>query len=219
MTTATIPAPATGSVPTSSRRGRRAAAARAASGESLLHYLAVSLSASLLVLILAIAAAVIGVPALVGGTAMTVLTQSMEPNLPPGTLVVIRPTPVDEIEVGDVITYQIRSGEAAVVSHRVISKTYAEGELTFLTQGDNNDAADPDPVQPLQIRGTLWYSLPLLGWVNNVLNGANRPIVIGVAAGALFVYAAGMVFAAGRDRRRTSASADAPRSTPAEGGV
>lgn len=219
MTTATIPAPATGSVPTASRRGRRAAAARAASGESLLHYLAVSLSASLLVLILAIAAAVIGVPALVGGTAMTVLTQSMEPNLPPGTLVVIRPTPVDEIEVGDVITYQIRSGEAAVVSHRVISKTYAEGELTFLTQGDNNDAADPDPVQPLQIRGTLWYSLPLLGWVNNVLNGANRPIVIGVAAGALFVYAAGMVFAAGRDRRRTSASADAPRSTPAEGGV
>jgi signal peptidase len=139
---------------------------------------------------------------------MTVLTQSMEPNLPPGTLVVIRPTPVDEIEVGDVITYQIHSGEAAVVSHRVISKTYAEGEVTFLTQGDNNDAPDPDPVQPLQIRGTLWYSLPLLGWVNNVLNGANRPIVIGAAAGGLFLYAVGMVFAAGRERRRRAAPAD-----------
>jgi signal peptidase len=208
MSTATVPTLATGSLATVSRRVRRGAAARARAGESLLHYLAVSLSAALLVLILAIAAAVIGVPALVGGTAMTVLTQSMEPNLPPGTLVVIRPTPVDEIKVGDVITYQIHSGEAAVVSHRVISKTYAEGEVSFLTQGDNNDAPDPDPVQPLQIRGTLWYSLPLLGWVNNILNGSNRPIVIGAAAGVLFLYAAGMVFAAGRDRRRSAAPAD-----------
>jgi signal peptidase len=209
MSTATVPTLATGSLSTVSRRLRRGDAARARAGESLLHYLAVSLSAALLVLILAIAAAVIGVPALVGGSAMTVLTQSMEPNLPPGTLVVIRPTPVDEIEVGDVITYQIRSGEAAVVSHRVISKTYAEGEVSFLTQGDNNDAPDPDAVQPLQIRGTLWYSLPMLGWVNNVFNGANRALVIGAAAGVLFLYAAGMVFTSIRERRRAAAAAAA----------
>ena len=207
MTTATLPdlSTATGTVVT--RRVTRAAAERARAGESLLHYLSVALSAAVLMLVLGVAAAVIGIPALVGGTAMTVLTQSMEPKLPPGSLVVIRPTPVDEIEVGDVITYQISSGEAAVVSHRVISKTYAEGELTFLTQGDNNDAADPEPVQPVQIRGTLWYALPGLGYVNNVLNGANRPIVIAVVSGGLFLYAAGMVLGSIRDRRRRSTAA------------
>jgi signal peptidase len=165
------------------------------------------MSASILVLLLGVAVAVVGMPFAVGGSAMTVLTQSMEPGLPPGTLVVIRPTPVDDIRVGDVITYQISSGEAAVVSHRVISKTYADGELTFVTQGDNNDAPDPEPVKPVQIRGALWYSLPLLGWVNNVLTGSSRPIVLAVVAGGLFLYAAASVAGAVRDRRKRADAA------------
>jgi signal peptidase len=187
----------------------RAELRRRNEGQSLLHYLAVSLSASVLVLLLGIAVAVIGLPTLVGGSAMTVLTQSMEPGLPPGTLVVIRPTPVDDIRVGDVVTYQIRSGESAVVSHRVTAKTYTDGELTFVTKGDNNDAVDPEPVREVQIRGTLWYSLPLLGWVNSILNGANRTVVLAIVAGGLFLYAAVSVAGAIRDRRRATASAPA----------
>lgn len=207
MTTAALP---TAPVPTPTRRLIRIETRRREEGQSLLHYLGVSLSAAVLVLLLGIAVAVIGLPALVGGSAMTVLTQSMEPGLPPGTLVVIRPTPVDDIRVGDVITYQIRSGESAVVSHRVTSKTYADGELTFTTKGDNNDAADPDPVMPVQIRGTLWYSLPLLGWVNSILSGPNRTIVLAVVAGGLFLYAAVSVIGAVRDRRTKAAAAAEP---------
>lgn len=194
-------------IPTAPRL--RAELRRRNDGQSLLHYLAVSLSASVLVLLLGIAVAVIGLPTLVGGSAMTVLTQSMEPGLPPGTLVVIRPTPVDEIRVGDVVTYQIRSGESAVVSHRVTAKTYTDGELTFVTKGDNNDAVDPEPVREVQIRGTLWYSLPLLGWVNSILNGANRTVVLAIVAGGLFLYAAASVAGAVRDRRRATVSAPA----------
>ncbi|MEV4687386.1 signal peptidase I [Microbacterium sp. LWH3-1.2] len=201
--------PTRGPAGPSSRRTRRADARRRDEGKSLLHYLAVSLSASILVLLLAVAVAVVGLPVVVGGSAMTVLTQSMEPGLPHGTLVVIRPTPVDEIRVGDVVTYQISSGEAAVVSHRVVSKTYADGELTFVTKGDNNDSVDPAPVKPVQIRGTLWYSLPLLGWVNNVLNGSNRAVVLAVVAGSLFLYAAVSVGGAVRDRRKKTDAAAA----------
>lgn len=189
----------------SPRRAHRAAQTH---DRSLLHYLGVALSAAVLVLTMGIAVAVVALPALVGGTAMTVLTQSMEPGLPPGTLVVIKPTPVDDIRVGDVITYQIRSGDPAVVSHRVVSKTYAGGEVTFMTKGDNNSAADPDPVQPAQIRGTLWYSLPLLGWVNSALYGTDRTIVLAVVAGGLFLYAAGLVVSAVRDKRRRRTAAD-----------
>lgn len=191
------------------RRAQRATAREEARKHSLLHYLAVSVSAAILVLLLGVAVAVIGLPALVGGSAMTVLTQSMEPRLPPGTLVVIRPTPVDEIRVGDVITYQIESGESAVVSHRVVSKTYQDGALTFITKGDNNPENDPEPVQTVQIRGKLWYSLPLLGWVNNVLNGPNRAIVLTVVAGGLFLYAAGTVVSSIRQRLRARAQGGA----------
>jgi signal peptidase I len=203
MTDTAIPT-FTASIPT--RRIRRAEARRHHEGKSLLHYLAVSLSASVLVLLLGVAVAVIGLPTVVGGSAMTVLTQSMEPGLPPGTLVVIRPTPVDEIKIGDVITYQIRSGESAVVSHRVTSKTYTDGEPTFMTKGDNNDAVDPEPVRAVQIRGTLWYSLPLLGWVNSLLTGANRAVVLAIVAGGLFLYAAVSVVGAVRERRKKAAA-------------
>ena len=200
----------------SSRRAYRAAQRE----PGLMHYLARAVSASLLTLTLALAAAVIAIPAAVGGSALTVLTQSMEPGLPPGSLIVIRPTPVEDIAIGDVITYQIRSGEEAVVTHRVISKTFADGEVTFITQGDNNNVPDPEPVREVQVRGTLWYSLPLLGWVNTLFSGANRDIAVAVGVGALFLYAAAMVVGATRDRRRhpdaTGAAAESERDTESD---
>ncbi|MCR2783152.1 MULTISPECIES: signal peptidase I [unclassified Microbacterium] len=180
---------------------------RASREGSLWYYLKVSLSAALLTLTAAVAIAVIVLPAVVGGSAMTVLTQSMEPGLPPGTLIVTKPTPVEDIAVGDVITYQIRSGESAVVTHRVISKTFAGDEVTFIAQGDNNDVPDPEPVREVQVRGTLWYSLPLLGWVNNFLTGSTRDVVVALGAGGLFLYAAGNGVVAVRDKRRKRAAA------------
>jgi signal peptidase len=148
----------------------------------LLSYLAASLSAALLILIAGVAVLVIGLPAAVGGLPLTVLTGSMEPGLPPGTLVVMRPTPVEDIRVGDVITYQIESGQPAVVSHRVIAKTSdTRYGVIFTTQGDNNDVADP-PVMEIQVRGTLWYSIPWLGWVNNAVNGEARSWLVPVGA-------------------------------------
>ena len=67
----------------------------------------------------------------------------MKPSMPPGTLVVVRPTPVDEIGIGSVITYQVESGEPTVVTHRVVAQGIgATGEPVFRTQGDANDVPD-----------------------------------------------------------------------------
>ena len=160
--------------------------------KSLLHYLGLAVSGVLLVLVLGLGAMVIVIPATIGGTALTVLTQSMEPKLPPGTLIVIRPTAIDDIKIGDVLTYQIKSGQPAVVSHRVVSRSVdTTGRTTFTTKGDNNDLPDAGPVQKVQIRGTLWYSIPWLGYVNNLVGGQSR--LVPVIAAALFIYAGYMV--------------------------
>lgn len=169
----------------------------------LLHYLGLALSGALLVLVLGLAALVIVIPAVVGGSALTVLTSSMAPKFPPGTLIVIKPTPVDEIRVGDVVTYQITSGQPAVISHRVISRIVdLDGNTTFITKGDNNDLADKNPIREIQVKGVLWYALPYLGWVNNAVNGEARPLVVPLVAGALFAYAMWMVIWAALGRRR-----------------
>ncbi|HTM84796.1 MAG TPA: signal peptidase I [Mycobacterium sp.] len=163
----------------------------------LLHFVGVGLSVGLLGLMIALAAAVIVIPALVGGVPLTVLTGSMEPTLPPGTLVVVRPTPVQDIRVGSVLTYQIRSGEPDVVSHRVLSRSVStDGTTTFITKGDNNDSPDANPVTPAQIKGTVWYSVPLLGYVNNAVNGPARAWVTPGVAAVLFIYSGYMMVGA-----------------------
>lgn len=191
------------------RRGRRHHTVTAAT--SLWHHIAVALSIAALLLVIGIATAAIIVPKATGSTALTVLTGSMRPSYPPGTLVVIRPTPVADIQVGDVITYQITSGQPAVATHRVIEKGFRQdGEVQFITQGDNNSAPDQNPVREVQVRGRLWYAIPYLGWVNSAMNGGQRQALVPILGGLLLAYAAWMLVSGVRDKRRTSKSAEAP---------
>lgn len=143
------------------------------------------------------------IPRIAGATPYTILTSSMEPNYPPGTLVVVRPTPVEEIGVGTVITYQLESGRKTVVTHRVTSVGYgADGARVFTTRGDANDGDDQEQVLPVQVRGTLWYAVPKLGWMSNVLDQDKRNTAVYVVAGGLGLYAVWMFAGAVRDRRR-----------------
>ncbi len=168
----------------------------------LWQYLKVAVSVALFILMLGLALLAVGLPVATNSVPMTVLTSSMEPNYPPGTLIIVKPVDPDDVRIGDVITYQIRSGEPEVITHRVISITAnTAGERRFVLQGDNNSAAD-DPIKDVQIRGKLWYSLPLIGWVNTWVNGENRSWIAPLAAGVLFLYAGWMVVGGIRDRRR-----------------
>lgn len=155
----------------------------------------------ILLIVLAVAAVMIVVPRVGGATAYTVLTGSMEPGMPPGSLAVVRPVDPAHLRTGDVITYQLKSGEPAVVTHRIVGVgATTRGELRFTTRGDANTAEDP-PVQPEQIRGRLWYQMPWLGYVNTALTGSQRQwLSVAIAAG-LFGYAALMLGSAWRERR------------------
>lgn len=150
---------------------------------------------------------VIVVPAVTGSKPYTVLTGSMVPLYSPGTLVVVKPVPVEEINLGDVITYQLESGKPEVVTHRVVAVgAAADGTPLFITRGDANDADDPEPVQPVQIVGELWYSVPYIGWINNVVTGQARALALPVVVGGLFVYGLVTIAISVRDRRREKAT-------------
>ncbi|WP_412160890.1 signal peptidase I [Curtobacterium flaccumfaciens] len=176
---------------------------------AVVHAVVLGLSTGLLLLVAALAVVLIVVPKATGSMPLTVLTQSMEPTLPPGTLLVVRPTPIDDIRVGDVVTYQIVSGQPAVVSHRVVSvSSSSDGERTFVLKGDNNAEADPAPVTAVQIRGVVWYSVPEIGIVNQVVNGS-RSWLIPAVAGVLLAYGAVMMtagFMSAARRRRAGKS-------------
>lgn len=157
------------------------------------------------VLLSAVAVLAVGVlvPRVAGATPYAVLTGSMQPRLPPGTLVVVKSVDADEVAVGDVVTYQLESGRPTVVTHRVVGLSQnLAGESSLVTQGDANDVPDADPVRPEQLRGTLWYSVPLLGHANDLMNGEERAMAINVVVAGLLLYAGLMALGAIRDRRR-----------------
>ncbi|GAB3410787.1 hypothetical protein GCM10027515_31550 [Schumannella luteola] len=188
----------------------RAVAAKPEKRRGPLHYVGVTISAALLLFVAIVALLVVAIPAATGSTPYTVLTSSMEPKYPAGTLVVIKPVAAENVQVGDVITYQLHSGEPEVVTHRVIAiDNPIGGERTFTTKGDNNDIADAAPVREVQVRGELWYAVPLIGWVNNVINGGTRAVIIPIAAVVLFGYAGWMFVGSVLDRRRRRREAQA----------
>ena len=193
---------------TTTVRGRR----RLTKEHGLAYYLGLGLSFGLLALVVLLAALVVIVPAATRSTPYTILTSSMEPGLPPGTLVIVKPIDPQDIRIGTIVTYQLDSGEQAVVTHRVIEiqgPNLPGGDSSFITKGDANSAPDAKPVLPVQVRGAVWYSVPWIGWVNNVVNGDMRAIVIPIVAGLLFLYAGWMIVSnrleARRRRRRAAA--------------
>ena len=172
----------------------------------LLHYIGLALSGALLVLVFALALLVIVIPKVSGGIPLTVLTSSMIPHFPPGTLLVDVPVTAKELRIGDVATYQVESGKPGVITHRIVAiQSDSNGKRTFQFKGDNNTLPDPKLVVAAQIQGRVWYSLPLLGYVNNFVNGQNRSFIVPAIASLLFIYAGytvvSAIVSAGRAKR------------------
>src|SRR5262249_9052670 len=79
-----------------------------------------AITAGLLILVCGLLVVAVGVPIATGSNTYSVLTRSMEPGLPPGTLLVVRPAAAGDLHVGDVVTYQLSSGKPDVVTHRIV---------------------------------------------------------------------------------------------------
>lgn len=159
----------------------------------VLWWLWYGISAGLLAVVLGIGVVAIALPRFTGSVPLTVLSASMEPSLPPGTMLIVRPLAQDQmnqIGIGDVISYQPNPNDPTLVTHRVTGITsVSDGSFIFTTKGDANGSADP-PVHDYQVRAKLWYSIPWLGWVANGINtDNNRAWIIPTAAGLLFAYA------------------------------
>ena len=162
-----------------------------------------------LVGVVAVGLLAVVVPRLVGGVPLTILTGSMEPGLPPGTLVVVRPVDPADIRVGDVVTYQIRPGVPGVISHRVVGITVGAAGRTFTLKGDANSEPDRAAVVEGQVMGEVWYSVPWLGWLNTGVSAGARAWLVPAVGVALLAYAA---FVTGRGvvRRRRTERQSAP---------
>lgn len=101
------------------------------------------------------------VPNFIGFKTFSVISGSMEPNIPVGSLVYAKSVDFEDLEVGDVISYQL--SEDTMVTHRINSIN--EEQKTIITKGDANDNVDSSEVQENQIIGKVTFSIPFLGYI------------------------------------------------------
>lgn len=100
---------------------------------------------------------------------VAIASGSMEPELYLGDVAIIQKCNSNDVEVGDIIEYQM---EGYTVIHRVKQKNQKNGQFTFITQGDNNDTEDNEPVSEDQLIGKVIFKIRFLGypaiWLHNL---------------------------------------------------
>jgi signal peptidase len=137
---------------------------------------------------------------LLGWHFAVVQTNSMAPGSPAGSLIVASPVSADEVSAGMVIEFVDRRHGNRHVTHRVIEVHRNEtGDLWFVTQGDNNDAPDSEPVRPRDVRAEVRWSVPGLGRVVGLLR---PPLSYAIAAAPFVLWMVGRLLGAGAGAMR-----------------
>lgn len=111
------------------------------------------------------------VPVDLGIETKIVQSGSMEPAIPIGALVILKPS--DVYQVGDVITFGEESASAVPTTHRIIGIRKEGGAEFYTTKGDANEEDDAREVAAHNVVGKVYVSVPYAGFV---LNFARQPL-------------------------------------------
>ncbi|MFH1639866.1 MAG: signal peptidase I [Chloroflexota bacterium] len=105
---------------------------------------------------------ILAAPGFFAVKAAVVLSGSMVPTLPVGSLAFTIGAKPTDIRVGDIIAFDFGKEAAMNTSHRVVEVIDGE-DLLFRTKGDANDKADPQLVPAASICGRVIWHVPRLG--------------------------------------------------------
>ena len=136
----------------------------------------------LVVLVALLAVLIVGVR-LCGLQVYSVMSGSMEPDYPVGSLIYVRKVDYKTLQPGDVITYRLDKN--TICTHRILQVQTDDG-YRFITKGDANDDPDGAPVFPADILGEPIVAIPLLGYVAFYIQHPPG-LYIAIAAGAILV--------------------------------
>lgn len=135
---------------------------------------------------------------------LPVLSGSMAPTMPTGSLAVAVVAPIARLRVGTVAVFHPPGQRKIIYLHRVIWLAHHAGRVLVRTKGDANPVADP---WTLVLRGHSIFivraAIPDAGWVALWVHSSQGRAVILLVAGLLAI---GLVVWELVDRRRRSAA-------------
>lgn len=105
---------------------------------------------------------------------LTVLTGSMRPAMPPGSLAVDVPVQAASLRVGDVISYQTPIPGHPVVTHRIVSILHGGPDPVIRTKGDANAVRDPWTAR--LVGPVAWQRVAVVPYLGSVINALRQPL-------------------------------------------
>lgn len=98
---------------------------------------------------------------------LNILTGSMTPTMPVNTVVVVKKIPIDQVELGDVITFKMGDSN---VTHRVVEINNSGRNTVLYTQGDAaQNQGSRDTVTEDNFVGVVVFHIPYLGVLLNLI--------------------------------------------------
>lgn len=118
-----------------------------------------------------------------------VLTGSMEPSYPTGSLIYVKPVDAADLRVNDVITFSISPG--VIATHRIVEVVWDEqrpGLISYRTKGDANKDVDAALVSANNIIGKAMFAIPQLGYVANYIQQAPGIYIAILVCGLMIAF-------------------------------
>ena len=133
-------------------------------------------------------------PRLAGIKTYAVISGSMEPAIPVGSMVYSREVDPKTLETGDVIVFynsNATQGDGSTtgiipVTHRVVLNDTGVGEIT--TKGDANEQRDISKVTYNNVEGKVIFYIPHLGYIGAPLSSTMGKVAFILIVLAFFVH-------------------------------
>ena len=119
-------------------------------------------TAALVIMLMLVA--ILYIPKFLGISPLIVLSGSMEPVYPTGSLLYVNQHNLDNIQIGDAITFYI--DENTLATHRVVE--IDEISCTYITKGDANEVNDGSPVSFDDVLGVPIINIPNIEVENKI---------------------------------------------------
>ncbi len=142
------------------------------------------LGAAILAAVIVICVALI-VPRFFGGQFLAVVSGSMEPAIPTGSLVYVQSVHPEKVESGDVIAFYAPRDPSTVVTHRAVENHQEEQE--FITKGDANKTNDMNPTRYDYFIGKILFHIPGAGFAAQAMSSLPGKLAFGSLIGLAFV--------------------------------
>lgn len=113
-------------------------------------------------------------PGMVGFHMYDVLSGSMEPEIPVGSLLYVRKGEPEDVEEKDIIAFYGSLEDSGIITHRVVKNNVVSG--TFTTKGDANEKEDPAPVPYDNYIGRVALTVPYVGRVLTIMTSLEGKI-------------------------------------------